>query len=243
MIERLDTPTRVWRPSLRLQAFRPCSLVIQFVDVFTGDDPIERPRLVLERERSSGAFVAVRQKPAVSARGLLAYFGLEHRKSAAGLAPVRYRISIESDLYIANFRKAKDFETTLVAPYDDVSVPASPPAEPLRIDLVPSPAYRFEPFVPVVHGLVVDSNGRQVPDALVSESTNASVLTDAQGSYSLPLRLVPAGKQCPIDARDRLGRTGTALITLPSSLYSSVTITLTDPRPATLTRHKRSSHA
>ncbi len=214
----------VWVPRFDQVDFAHCSLAVQPVDEFTGERPLDKPTLVIEREVSAGVWTRLEQEPVRTPSGILAFLRLERRRAATGVPPVNYRFTLESPLYVPAFRQTKDWESTTVAPWDDVGVPSSPVSQPLRVPLYPSIAYPFDPSIPVIRGTVRDSAGRPVRDALVSESGRERVLTDERGQYALPLRWLAAGVAAPIDAKDRQGRTVSVNVTLPTSLHSAVNI-------------------
>jgi hypothetical protein len=94
----------------------------------------------------------------------------------------------------------------------------------LAIDtpLLPAPNYPFASHIPVLRGVVVDAAGNPVPNAYVTQGSNERALTDARGTFALPLRWVQANTAVPIDATDqRTGRSGSISIQIPGALNSS----------------------
>ncbi|MCP3143400.1 carboxypeptidase-like regulatory domain-containing protein [Pyxidicoccus xibeiensis] len=213
-----------WTPGAESPDWSPISLAVQPWDHHTHGPPLAAPRLVLEREGPAGTWQRVRTPPVSTPSGILAWSGLEHRRFAQGVAPVRYRLTVDTELYVPAFRESRDDEPLQIQPYDDRG-PPPPPAAPLRLLLYPSVAYPFEPRIPVLRGTVEDAQHRPVRDALLGHGPRERVLTDAKGAFALPLRQASPGT-ASIHVSDRQGRADIATITLPQSLTSAVTFTL-----------------
>jgi hypothetical protein len=81
--------------------------------------------------------------------------------------------------------------------------------------------------IPVLRGEVVDPAGNPVPNAYVTQGNKERALTDARGTFALPLRWVQANTPTTIDATDqRTGRVGSISIQLPAALNSSQKISI-----------------
>ena len=217
---------RVWVPRLDELQVLTASLALLPRDDFLGDTPLAPVNAALQREGAPGAWNAVDARPAVTPSGLLVFFRLEHRRDAAGAAPVPYRVAVSSKPYRPAYRETKDFEDALVTPYDDRKSPPPSPA-PMRMVLYPAPSYPFPPDVPVLRGRIRDGAGAPVPDALVTQALLERVLSDERGEYALPLRWVAPHVATAVSATDRLGRTGTRNAVIPADLGQSFDITVT----------------
>lgn len=204
-------------------SFTPCSLAVQPWDELTQSEPLGALRVVLEREGPTDTW-RPGPRAVVTPSGIHAWWRLEHRRSAVGAPPVRYRLSVDSGLYVPAFRESKDHELVLVQPYDDRGPPPPPPTAPLRVPLYPSVAYPFEPSIPVLRGSVVDDSG-PVRDALLKQGSRERTLTDEDGQFALPVRWVVPGL-VTLHIQDRKGRATSHKVTLPQALSQAVTITL-----------------
>ncbi len=203
-----------------------CPVALRLVDDFTGRAPMGRIRATLDAEVTPGAFAPTDRVPLLTEAGLVAFPGLERRRSPAGLAPRRYRVRIDADLYRPRYRATADGEVFDASPWDDVHPPATPLQEPRTSFLFPAAVYPFAAEIRVLHGLVVDAAGNPGPDAHVHVSTLESALSDERGAFSLPLRWAATG--AVVDADDlRNSRTGSLTLTLPDDLRRSRTITVT----------------
>lgn len=213
-----------WTPRpVEETTFTPCSLAVQPWDELTQEPPLGAPRVVLEREGPDNTW-RPGPRAVVTPSGIHAWSRLEHRRSAVGAPPVRYRLTVESELYVPAFRESRDDERVLIHPYDDRGPPPPPPTAPLRVPLYPSVAYPFESSIPVLRGSVVDAHG-PVRDALVTQGTRERALTGEDGQFALPLRWVVPGL-VTLHIKDRQGRATSHKVTLPQALSHAVTITL-----------------
>jgi hypothetical protein len=172
----------------------------------------------------------------VTLSGVITYPGLERRLDALGLSR-RYRLRIEAEFYSAWYLsiKANSFYRPTVDgfefdafPYTDLQPPENLQqiiaTQPLTLFLTPRPNYQFPSHIPVARGVVKDSQGSLISDALVSRGLKEHVLTDSGGNFALPLRWV-ATNTVSIDAIDqRDNRIGNITIQFPQDLKKSQTI-------------------
>lgn len=220
----MSAPRVRWLPRpVEETAFTPCSLAVQPWDELTQSQALGAPQVVLEREGPPDTW-RPGPRAVVTPSGIHAWSRLEHRRSAVGAPPVRYRFTVRSELYVPAFRESRDFELALIQPYDDRGPPPPPPTAPVRVALHPSVAYPFGPSMPVLRGSVVDGDG-PVRDALLTQGTRERTLTDEAGQFALPLRWVVPGL-ITLHIKDRQGRATTHKVTLPQALSQAVTITL-----------------
>lgn len=214
-------------------------LCVQLVDEFASVPNVDVPPLgwttIDVDVDDGGVWRALDSAALVIARsqaGLVWYPWLEHHRDAAGMVARNYRVRVAAEHYTPRYRYDSDGVTVGVAPYDDVSEPASIPAGPTKITLLPTSTYPFAPAVPVLRGLVVDSSNIPVPDAMVSWTFGAlqaeSVLTDADGEFALPMRRAPLNT--PIDVHAErppppgTGPSGDVIVRIPQDLSTFHTI-------------------
>ncbi len=182
-----------------------------------------------------GVWRAVDPSTLVTARspaGIVWFPWLEHHADARGMAPRNYRVRVGAEHYTPRYRYDSEGVTVSVSPYDDNNPPASSPAAPAKITLLPTSTYPFAPAVPVLRGVVVDTSNAPVPDAMVSWTYGAlqaeSVLTDADGEFALPMRRAPL--DTPIDVHAErppppgAGPSGDVIVRIPQDLSTFHTI-------------------
>lgn len=212
-------------------------LGVQLVDEFASvpSANLELPPLgwtTIEIDIDDGGGVFRPLDPALlvtarSASGVVWYPWLEHHFDARGLPARNYRVRVSAGLYTPRYAYDSDGVIVAVSPYDDNNPPAILPTAPAKIFLLAAAAYPFAPAVPVLRGLVTDTAGTPVPDALVSwiDATlqTDTVLTDADGEFSLPMRR--AAQNTPIDIHaERPGLAGDTIVRIPQDLSTFHTI-------------------
>lgn len=210
------------------------SFAVRMRDLVTGEGPLGEPGIILEREQPAGTWTRIDPEPDGRMRasrtpsGLLAYVKLERKRFAAGLPATRYRFMITSPYYIPRFRAMTDWETVLVASYDNAGTLPPAPNLPVDVNLCPSLLYPFAAHIPVVHGTIIDKVTRKpLPDTLVFGGPAANTtITDERGRFGLPLLGADSGLAIPIGATDRLGRNGVASATLPGDLFKALNFTI-----------------
>ncbi len=214
-----------WRflPGEELELYSPIGL--RLVDDLTGGAPIGRVKAHLDVQ-DGAEWRALDSEAVITASSIVTYPGLGRSVDLAP-PPQHYRVRLEARCYRPSYRLTGDgiaFDAPL---YDDANPPAPLTAVPAEAALLPSAAYPFAPYVPVLHGLVVDPGGDPVADVLVQEGLRERVLTDERGVFSLPLRWVAEGVPTAISADDqRNARAGAINVTLPAALDQSQTITV-----------------
>jgi hypothetical protein len=222
--------SRRWLEHPELTRTDRLSFAVRLTDLVTQDAPLGEPGIILEREEPVGQWTRVDSdaaRPVRTGSGLIAYFHLEHRRSAAGLPLVKYRFTIVSPLYVPRFRATSDWESVSVQPYDDAGSVPPVPAAPITVDLCPSLLYPVPAHAAVIRGSVTDKvTGRPIADALVFGGPSGRAITDVRGRYALPLLGAPSNVAIAIGAVDRLNRNGLATVTLPGGLSQAVDITI-----------------
>lgn len=220
-----------WRtlPDERLELYSPIGL--KPIDETTGRTPIGWVHCYLDLSDSAGAWRNTSITAALSLGGIITYPGLERRASVIGQPPRRYRIRIEAQLYAPLYRSTQDAIEFDAYPYNDANPPQNflqiKATQPQDLILTPLPHYPFPGHVPVLRGVVRDTTGIAVANALVAHGGNERVLTDSRGTFALPLRWAKSNPEPQIDAADhRTGRTGTITIQFPQDLRTSQTITV-----------------
>lgn len=157
--------------------------------------------------------------------GAIWYPWRERYRDATGMTARNYRVRVAAELYTPRYAFDSDGVVVPVSPYDDVNPPAAIPTSPTKITLLPSSMYPFAPAVPVLRGVVVDTAGNPVPDALVTWTYGSlqsdSVLTDADGEFALPMRRAPL--DTPIDVHAErppsgTGPAGDVIVRIPQDL-------------------------
>ena len=164
--------------------------------------------------------------------GVIWFPYLERYPDARGRAPRTYRIRVTAQFYVPRYAYDADGVDIQVAPYDDVNQPAFVPTLPAKIGLLPTAMYPYADAIPLLHGRVVDTANAPVIDALVSwidaSLQTESVLTDADGEFSLPMRRAP--RDTPIDIHAERppppagGRSGDTIVRIPQDLSTFHTI-------------------
>jgi hypothetical protein len=196
----------------------------RLVDDLTGDKPIGAIRAHLDLKVGL-AFSPTDIRALITASAILTYPALGRTAFPASATPRRYRLRVEAEFYRPLYLSTIDGIEFDASPYDDTTNPAVIP-DPQDLILAPATNYPFPPYVPVLHGFVRDVGGNPVGNALVVQGVRERVLTDDGGTFSLPLRWALTGVPIAIDASDRIGRTGTTIVTLPGSLLTGQTITI-----------------
>lgn len=198
---------------------------LRLIDDITGGAPFGRIQSLLDVSDGAGGWRETSIRAVVTPGGVLAYVALERKADPAAAPSRRYRVRVEADFYQPEYRRTTDGVEFDAYPYNDTNQPAQYPKEPQDLALLPAPGYPFPTHVPVLRGVVVDgATGAPVADAWVSDGLTEHALSDQSGAFGLPLRWTSAGVPTPIDATDRLGRTGTIIVTLPGDLSHSNSI-------------------
>jgi hypothetical protein len=204
-------------------------LGVRLLDAFTGVGPLGWVKVELDID-DAGTWRELERPAAVTAAGVVWFPGLERYRDASGRSPKLYRIRVTAELYAPRYSYDSEGVSALVDPYDDVTEPATP-QRPIDVLLLPSAAYPFAPAVPLLRGAVTDVTGSPVQTALVSWLNAAlvtdSVLSDADGEFTLPMRRAPTGT--PIDVRAErppppAARAGDIIVRVPQDLTTFQTI-------------------
>ncbi len=200
-----------------------CPIGLRLIDEFTGEKPAERVDVFLDiQDGANWRFLDVRAT--ITLGGIVAFPGLGRSREVLGQPSRRHRLRLQAKSYRPFYLANADGIEFDVHPYNDANPPAVVTQNPQDTFLLPASSYAYQPFIPVLHGVVRDPNGLPVTNALVRKGLEERVLTDENGAFSLALRWVPANVAVSIDVTDRLGRIGKELVTLPASLQQSLTI-------------------
>jgi hypothetical protein len=221
---------RRWRrsggPALRYAV----SKVFRLVDDFTAAPPLYPFAFVLEELRGPGQnWNVVDIKQARRSGAFLAYAGLGLAVDPVALPARRYRLRFVDEPPRAIYRPF--FQATLGALEFDVptynhTTPPAAEADPAELlVLLPGAAYPFPRHLPVLHGTVCDSAG---PVANVRvEVSNDRVLSDANGAFSLPLRLTAVSEFVLVVAEHLpSGRSTSETVPLPGGLGRAIELEL-----------------
>ncbi|CAB3778748.1 hypothetical protein LMG28614_00713 [Paraburkholderia ultramafica] len=211
----LDSIRRVYSPI----GFRP-------IDELTGDTPLGNVTCSLFLEEAPGIWRLTDLRPVQSVSGVLTFPGLGRSAVVAGGLPRHYRADLDAEFYLPFYAAQSDGIEFDVFPFNDDNPPAQFSKIPQTVVLVPAPSYPFPAHLRVLRGVVRDAAG-PVANVEVVRGNTERVLSDAQGSYALPLRLTPDNVPATIDAIDhRANRHGQITITLPADLGKNNPITI-----------------
>ncbi|MGT2476699.1 hypothetical protein [Paraburkholderia terrae] len=205
-----------------------CSPIgLQVIDSFTNAAPLAPLRAYVDVQ-AGAAWLETPLQPTYTPSRMLTLPGLGRRQNpTVNSAQQRYRLRIESDQYIAEYRRTADGFEFLVPPYDDVNPPAIPNANVRAIALHPSPGYPFGGALRVIHGNVRETDGSPVRDAMVEFRGLDRAMTDERGEFAFGLRRAPASGQIVLDVyHDRSARAKSFSLHLPAVLQANQVLTL-----------------
>jgi hypothetical protein len=198
---------------------------LRLVDELTGAAPIGSVAATLDIRDADGSWRQTVIADVRTLSGIVAYPGLERHADISGQQPRQYRIRLTAKLYVPFYRARSDGIPFTADPYSETNPPAQIVGIATDTLLLPAPNYPFATHIAVLRGSVVDAANKPVPDVLVEQSNKERALTDARGSFALPLRWAQPGVPIAIDATDqRTGRHGSLEIQLPGALRQSQTI-------------------
>ncbi len=211
-------------PSERRMLYSPIGL--RLVDDFTGFAPFGKVRANLDVRDADGEWRETEIHAIRTLSDVLAYPGLGRSANVAA-PPVRYRARIDASFYQPDYLLNVDGLEFDVHPYDDDTPPAVAADLPVNLFLMPASNYPFPAHIRVLRGRVVATNGAPVANVEVTESARERVLTDARGSFALPLRWPGVDAVVQVDALDhRSGRSAQVAVTLPAGLAVGHVVTI-----------------
>jgi len=216
-----------WRnlPGERIELYSPIGL--RPVDEMTGLAPIGRFQPLLEVSDGVGGWRRTDIKGIVTMSGVITYPALELRSEVVGVNPRRYRILLSAEFYRPLYPAATAGIEFDAYPYNHTNPPEIIVYQVQDLFLTPATNYPFPTHVSVLRGMVIDTAGNKIADALVTEGVRERVLSDDRGAFALPLRWVQPNGPVAINASDeRTARTGTIDVTVPADLGRSHTITI-----------------
>lgn len=214
-----------WRPLPAERSFLFSPVGFRLVDDFSGQPPFGAMDIALDVQNGT-AWVAVEREAVTTASGVIIFPGLGLSTDLTQ-PPQAYRLRIQSAYYRPLFRATSDGLPFMVLPWDHTQPPATVTSRTAPLALLPAAAYPFASHLSVLRGIVNDVNGDPVADVIVQEGMRERTLTDERGAFSLSLRWVVPGVATTITALDqRNPRSGSISITLPGSLTSGQTITI-----------------
>lgn len=205
-----------------------CSPIgLQVLDSFSSTTPQGAFRVAIDLQVGS-AWIETLLRPTRTPTGILTLPGLGRRTNAmANAAQQRYRLRIDADEYIAEYRRLLDGFEFMVPPYDDVTPPVIPNANIRILALHPSPNYNYPSAVRVIHGCVREASGRPIRDAMLEFQGLDRAMTDERGEFAFGLRRTPGNGQVAIDVyHDRTGRLQTFPLQLPAALQANQVLAL-----------------
>ena len=216
-----------WNPdsSVRSTLYAPIGLLP--IDDITGRAPLGALKVYLDAEESVGAWRATDVRALVTRSGVITFPALGRRRDPAAHGPSRFRVRVEAEHYIPNYRRDQNGIEFDAFPYDDNNAPASAPGMPDPFFLLPGPTYPFPGHLLVLRGVVVDLGGAAVRDAEVTIGATRRVLSDARGSFAISTPRPAAPGPIQVDAADlRTGRVGGAAVPFPPGLAGNVQIVI-----------------
>lgn len=208
---------------------------LRLLDDLTGEPPRGRVDAELFLD-DAGTLVETGISAKLTPAGILTYPALGRRAKPSTHPPRDYQVRLTADYYIPLYRATAPGIAFQAFPYDDQTPPAGGPAGAVDTPLLPSPPYPFPPHVPVLRGEVTVT-GDPTPDVLVSWTgavggtpVEDRTLTDARGTFALPLRWAPFGPLVQIDADytppGGPAQSGSVTVTLPGALATSQSIAI-----------------
>jgi hypothetical protein len=205
-----------------------CSPIgLQIIDSFIGATPLGAYRAAVDVQVGA-TWVETLLRPTRTPSGVLTLPGLGRRADPTiNNSQQRYRLRLDADEYVPDYRRTLDGFEFLVPPYDDVTPPVIPNANIRILALHPSPNYNWPGGVRLIHGRVRETNGQPVRDALIEFQGLDRAMTDERGEFAFGLRRAPAAGQVAIDVyHDRTARLQTFPLQLPAALQSNQVLTL-----------------
>jgi hypothetical protein len=205
-----------------------CSPIgLQVLDSFTNAGLLAPFRVCVDVQVGT-AWLETPLRPTHTPSGMLTLPGLGRRADPrVNSTQHRYRLRIESDEYIADYRRTADGFGFLVPPYDDFNPPTIPNANIHILALHPSPNYPYGGPVRVIHGRVRETNGSPVRDAVIEFQGLDRAMTDERGEFAFGLRRAPASGQIVLDVyHDRSARSQSFPLQLPAALQANQFLTL-----------------
>jgi hypothetical protein len=205
-----------------------CSPIgLQILDSFSGAPPFTAYGAAVD-VLVGATWIETLLRPTRTPSGVLTLPGLGRRSNAAGNpAQQRFRLRLDSNEYIADYRRTADGFEFLVPPYDDVTPPAIPNANIGTLALHPSANYAYAGGVRVIHGRVLETNGARVRDAVIEFQGLDRAMTDERGEFAFGLRRAPANGPVVIDVHhDRTARSQSFNLQLPAALQANQVLTL-----------------
>ncbi len=207
----------------KAQLYSPIGL--RLLDELTNQAPVGKTVAFLDIRDANNTWRQTDFQPVTTISGVISYPGLERHADVTGLQRRRYRVRIVAEFYVPLYRGNSEGIEFDAFPNNDTH----PPQQVVRLAqdtfLTPAPNYPFPGHISVLRGVVTDPADEPVPDAVVTQGVRERVVTDAAGTFALPLRWARQNVQIPVDAADnRTGRLGTINVQLPDALKKSQTI-------------------
>jgi hypothetical protein len=206
------------------QQYSPIGL--RLLDELTNQPPLGNVQATLDMLDNSGNWQQTSVQAVFTPSCVLSYPGLGRQSVVTGQPSRKYRVRIAADLYLPYYLTTADSIPFNVYPFNDDNPPAIISRLAIDTTLLPAPNYPFASHIPVLRGMVLDPGGKPVANAYVTQSNSERALTDARGTFALPLRWAKVNTPVAIDATDRSGRTGTISIQLPAAVNSNQKISI-----------------
>jgi hypothetical protein len=216
-----------WRHAETRDLYTPIAL--RLIDDFTAGAPIAKLGTALERQ-DGARWVETGVMPVRTLSGLLAYPGLGRAPNPAAAPTHRYRVRLTDDeqrlVYLPAYRFTIDGLEFDVAPWNDGQPPMVSLDRPEEVFLWPASNYPFPRAISVLRGRAIAAGGAPLRDVRITTGID-SVLSDARGAFSLPVRLTSLAPSVMITAEHaRSGLAVSVNVPLPSGLANAIELQL-----------------
>jgi hypothetical protein len=207
----------------QIELYSPVGL--RLLDELTNQPPLGSVQALLDIQDANGNWRQTDVQAVMAPSAVISYPGLERHAVVKGLPAKTYRVRLTADLYIPYYLTNSVGIQFLAYPYNDETPPAVVASLAIDTPLLPAPNYPFASHIPILRGVVVDATGNTVQNVYVTQGAVERALTDARGTFALPLRWVQPNALVAIDATDQYtGRFGSISVQLPAGLNSNQTI-------------------
>lgn len=216
---------RVWQPHRDERIFLYSPIGLRLIDDFTGEDPISAIEPTLQI-RVGNEWLHADESGSVF-NGIVAYPGLGRTTNPGNTGLHRYRVKLKANLYKPIYEAKFDAIEFNVHPYNDRHPPGTVQTNAHETLLLPRTSYPFPTHMRVLHGRVIDAGGRPMSNVTVREGQRERVLTETNGSFSLPIRQPAKNAVVAIQAIDqRTNRQTLKQVQLPDALATNLDITI-----------------
>ena len=216
---------RYWEPLRDERSYLYSPIGLRLLDDFTGNGPIAKVQSSLQMRRG-GDWVNTGVAANI-ANGVITYPGLGRTSNPGDQGSRRFRITLRSRIYKPIYDADSDGIEFVVHAYTDVVPPQNIVKHPLDALLLPTSSYPFPTYTRVLRGRVLNGGARPLLNITVREGQRERVLSERNGSFSLPIRRPALDAVVTIEAIDqRTNRRTLTQVQLPDALASNHDITI-----------------